>query len=372
MKLISISQLLPGMTIIEIGEQQGNIKLRRTETDCSAEFCQWLISVGVKSVYVTSDTLLSDQALPVSDNKQSPSTTQTLLHEAKQSVAPKASEYLSSAMYLSAGQSASSAVRVYFSYYQRWLGSLFVVFVVGLTIGFLPHQLPLLTEMSFFTADSINVDQTPRLGNNASDIRGKGIGDNVESVKNLEQTETQQVAKPTVSKTVSTVVSKKPLVVVDKIEERGIDTTTMSDVLTDSVEVSTSVVNVKQKPIESKEPVKVEQAISPDLLARFSDAIDAVDNEEQAEPTAVPADTLEGLPRIDQIPARLMTRVPNLEYNAHMYTSNRNDRWVNLNGLVVREGEAVEANLRLIEIAPQHIILSMEGTEFTLRALTDW
>ncbi|MGB2426788.1 MAG: general secretion pathway protein GspB, partial [Alteromonas sp.] len=78
------------------------------------------------------------------------------------------------------------------------------------------------------------------------------------------------------------------------------------------------------------------------------------------------------IPRVDQLPARLLTQLPAMEFSAHMYASTRNNRWVRVNGQQLYEGEWISDEVQLVNIEPQRVVLSFRDELFTMAALTDW
>lgn len=64
--------------------------------------------------------------------------------------------------------------------------------------------------------------------------------------------------------------------------------------------------------------------------------------------------------------------VPALEFSSHIYASNADDRWVRVNDQVVKEGELINANMRLVRVEPQEVVIEMQERHFTLPALSSW
>ena len=78
------------------------------------------------------------------------------------------------------------------------------------------------------------------------------------------------------------------------------------------------------------------------------------------------------MPRIDQLPAWVMTRLPSMAFSAHMYASVESDRWVRVNGTRMVEGDKIDGLIEIVRIEPQHVILNFSGQTFSMAALTDW
>lgn len=64
--------------------------------------------------------------------------------------------------------------------------------------------------------------------------------------------------------------------------------------------------------------------------------------------------------------------VPTLEFSSHIYSSDKDNRWVKVNQQMVKEGELINADLRLVEITPEQVIIEMQQRQFTLPALSSW
>lgn len=100
---------------------------------------------------------------------------------------------------------------------------------------------------------------------------------------------------------------------------------------------------------------------------------------EQAVPTdagQAPESAVSGssskLPRVDQMPGWVLTSLPRLSFSTHMYVSEPSERWVKVNNIELREGDWIEDDLQITEIKPQQVVLNFRGREFTMRALAEW
>jgi general secretion pathway protein B len=81
---------------------------------------------------------------------------------------------------------------------------------------------------------------------------------------------------------------------------------------------------------------------------------------------------LDTIPRIDQLPVSVLSRMPAMVFAQHMYSSNDAQRWVRVNNRRLGEGDAIDQNVTIVRIEPQHVILSFQGREFKMNALSDW
>ncbi|WP_334057272.1 general secretion pathway protein GspB [Alteromonas sp. S005] len=116
-------------------------------------------------------------------------------------------------------------------------------------------------------------------------------------------------------------------------------------------------------------------SVSPELMARFNAAVEALDSKAQDNTTAegqTRVTVRDELPRVDQLPVRLLTRLPTMNFSAHMYASRPADRWVRVNGRQIGEGDWIADRVQVVNIEAQRVVLSFEDELFTMAALTDW
>ncbi|WP_111976753.1 general secretion pathway protein GspB [Algibacillus agarilyticus] len=110
--------------------------------------------------------------------------------------------------------------------------------------------------------------------------------------------------------------------------------------------------------------------ISNSLLLRFEKAVAetmALSDQEIYETQRADIVT----PLVD-MPVAVQNAVPELSFQTHIYSSNIEERWIKVNGKVVRELELIAPNLTLVEIMPQNVVLKLGDDEFSLPALSDW
>ncbi|WP_341659621.1 general secretion pathway protein GspB [Vibrio sp.] len=65
-------------------------------------------------------------------------------------------------------------------------------------------------------------------------------------------------------------------------------------------------------------------------------------------------------------------KLPPLNFQTHVYSSNPNKRWVKVNGTEYREGDWINDNIQLQNIDSQHSTITFNGTEIQVPALYDW
>lgn len=76
------------------------------------------------------------------------------------------------------------------------------------------------------------------------------------------------------------------------------------------------------------------------------------------------AEPVDGVPLLKDLPAALRGELPKLTFSGYVYSKNESDRMVIINGRVRREGDEVQAGLRLEAISPRGAIFNFRGTRF--------
>jgi general secretion pathway protein B len=134
-----------------------------------------------------------------------------------------------------------------------------------------------------------------------------------------------------------------------------------------------------EKKLESSEAVQIisptpEPApiISADLLKSFQKAMAETEDLPVIEKPIERMSSSEDVPRVDQLPAWVMNRLPSMAFSAHMYASIESERWVRVNGTRMVEGDKIDGMIEIVHIEPQHVILNYSGQTFSMAALTDW
>ena len=128
-------------------------------------------------------------------------------------------------------------------------------------------------------------------------------------------------------------------------------------------------------------PIQTERAeeldIDPMLLAKFNAAVKQTMNEEQTQSGSTSnnqstASAFNQTKPLVNYPESFQARIPKLDFQTHIYSSEAKQRWVKVNGKIVREEQDITEGLTVIEIKPQQVVLSYSGERFSLPALTSW
>ncbi|TDP33259.1 general secretion pathway protein B [Idiomarina aquatica] len=115
-----------------------------------------------------------------------------------------------------------------------------------------------------------------------------------------------------------------------------------------------------------REPLDLNQ-VSPELLAKFEQAIADSDYEN----TNSDAQSSSLVPPLNELEQTFKRQVPQFSYDGHMYVSDAQQRWVELNKQRFYVGEQF-GGVRIERIEPQQLVLSVDGKAFSVEALQDW
>ncbi|WP_434940261.1 general secretion pathway protein GspB [Shewanella sp. HL-SH8] len=83
----------------------------------------------------------------------------------------------------------------------------------------------------------------------------------------------------------------------------------------------------------------------------------------------IPHTKPQGIPKYGDLPASVQLSVPEFNIVAHVYSSDPNNRWLNVDGKELQQGDMIQGKLTIIEIRPRDIILDINGNEFKVPAI---
>lgn len=395
--IIAIENVKPGMVIIQITKQNGPVKIRKSGLVSSDAMVQGLSEMGVQEVEIDPEQTV-EVATPTHHRTQ----TQALLrgqHDTSARFDKSLNDQFNRSLFLPTVESLPSS----FSLYAKQALTFAVVIVGGLALGFTaatkshwwpalsasfsePSTSPVANVNNAQKSDdlkeaSANSTEGDSASNGAIDNSGQMPGQGTERISEpTKSTEQASESTPAGTQVAASNANRNPsnpnssnttsgnsntLEVNDKLLTQAPlpDNGTSKDVTN---EYEGKVLN------ESEDSGKIE--VSPELMARFNAAVEALDDKTSsanAEPetkVTVRDDTL----RVDQLPVRLLTRLPTMNFSAHMYASNPRDRWVRVNGRQLSEGDWIADKVQIINIEAQRVVLAFEDEIFTMAALTDW
>lgn len=346
LKVIPIKELQPGMMITRVVEQNGPVKIRKVGLVRSEDMITGLAEMGVLTVEI--DT---EQSLELEPAQEKPSSmTQKLLqgeYDHASQVDTKLSEQFNRSLFLPSVNELPSMWQIYIKHAGVIVGVVFLGLVVGATAAIAP---------SWFVNQAVTVSETPA----ETQVPPTTVGQpqvEPEVTTEIADRGSPVEANPIPEPIPQTVDSIPP------VEEPVAATTIEEPIAEDEGEVIT------QTPETTNDDLS---AVSPELLERFNRALEDLEKAPADEEPEQLVTVRDYIPRVDQLPARLLTQLPAMEFSAHMYASTRNNRWVRVNGQQLYEGEWISDEVQLVNIEPQRVVLSFRDELFTMAALTDW
>ncbi|QIR15276.1 general secretion pathway protein GspB [Shewanella aestuarii] len=112
------------------------------------------------------------------------------------------------------------------------------------------------------------------------------------------------------------------------------------------------------------------------LTAAFAAALKEVEYEQSANYDVTPDELSpitkpkpQGIPKYGDLPASVQLKVPEFNINAHVYSTDPNNRWLNVDGEELQQGDIIQGKLTIIEIRPRDVILEIDGQEFKVPAI---
>ncbi|MBR9726612.1 general secretion pathway protein GspB [Shewanella intestini] len=75
------------------------------------------------------------------------------------------------------------------------------------------------------------------------------------------------------------------------------------------------------------------------------------------------------IPSYGDLPASVQLNVPEFNIVAHVYSTDPTQRWLNVDGAELQQGDKIDDKMTIIEIRPRDVILDIDGTEFKVPAI---
>lgn len=368
--VVSIDKLKPGMVIVQITQQNGPVKIRKSGLVTSEAMVQGLSEMGVQELEIDPEQTV-EIAPAVGQHRTQ---TQALLrgqHDTSAKFDKSLNEQFNRSLFLPTVESLPSAWKIY----SKQVATFAIVILGGLAIGFTgattERWWPVITGK--LSENSVAQSVPP-----ASDVAPSGPT----SEKAASNNDSGQVAKGDLSRVAKTAPESgtnldtpsagslpEPAVQNNALESAqvpSVNDTPEAQPQTPDSDYEGKVLNDGQN--------NSDVSVSPELMAKFNAAVKALDSQarDDTEEAEIPVTTRDDIPRVDQLPVRLLTRLPTMNFSAHMYASRPADRWVRVNGRQMGEGEWIADKVQIINIEAQRVVLSFEDELFTMAALTDW
>lgn len=388
--ILSISDLKPGMVIVRITQQNGPVKIRKSGLVSSDAMVEGLAEMGVQEIEIDPDQTV--EIAPASTASTGHRTqTQALLrgqHDTSAKFDKTLSDQFNRSLFLPTVQGLPSMWKVYTKEFAIYT----LIVVGGLCIGFTlatrgvwwPSVTASIVQgiqvEEVSSVDTTEINKQVNTDAISQTLAGEAGADKpVEALENsaplaLSNTSTTHVDElvPSLNaeKTVNQNTDLRPTVAVNETE---VESDSLAKAQTDTKQDSApDSVFDEGKVLNSQENNNIE--VSPELMARFNQAVASLDTKAQNDDfePETKVTVRDSLQRVDQLPVRLLTRLPSMSFSAHMYASRADDRWVRVNGKQLSEGDWIDDKVQIVNIEAQRVVLGFEQELFTMAALTDW
>ncbi|WP_438823501.1 general secretion pathway protein GspB [Alteromonas sp. P256] len=427
--IVAIENLQPGMVIVQITKQNGPVKIRKSGLVSSDAMVQGLSEMGVQELEIDPEQTV-EVAPPTPTSTHHRTQTQALLrgqHDTSARFDKSLNDQFNRSLFLPTVEGLPSS----FSLYAKQAFVFAVVIIGGLALGFTAatknNWWPALAS-SISTDTSTSADNIDTASNTPSNITAdaasnqNGIsgeqtsssntGNNptpalqASQEQNAQQQPTQQLSQQLSQQLGQQYVGNTQDNAQNMMDNNAsqpsnnqtasngsVTTASNTGLNTNSGGANSEIGRVgnqesrgqniiKEQPSSDEYEGKVLNEenstnnieVSPELMARFNAAVEALDEQspgsarEPETKVTVRDDTL----RVDQLPVRLLTRLPTMNFSAHMYASQPRDRWVRVNGRQLSEGDWIADKVQIVNIEAQRVVLAFEDEIFTMAALTDW
>ncbi|QSX38007.1 general secretion pathway protein GspB [Shewanella sedimentimangrovi] len=163
------------------------------------------------------------------------------------------------------------------------------------------------------------------------------------------------------------VTDEEPIILGAGANQRGLEALAAlkQEVASAAAEVGLSQVQEKARPrVADAELVSAFQAALKEV--EFDKSANTSVTEPKLDPIPAPK---KDYPKYGELPAALQLRVPEFNINAHVYATAPNNRWLNVDGAELQQGDKIKGLLTIVEIRPRDVVLSIEGTEFKVPAI---
>lgn len=393
---ISIDALKPGMVIIQITEQNGPVRIRKSGLVSSDAMVQGLREMGVLELEIDPAQTVE---LAGEESVQRQSQTQFLLQSnmSNRAAQDKSShtgsmqdsqlaEQFNRSLFLPTAQEIPDSWQLYLKQGAMALATI----IVGFGIGFGASQWMNRSETSTVVKNEevekteakelASTNSSEGANNPLSDLEAAPSQANASQERKLQESKSQE----------SAVQEDVHQEMVDRADTVTSNDQTEGEILSSKPNDDAAKPLILGMPPEDNGLVLNEQGealsasstmqnneVSKALLQKFQKAMADLEQQEQSGELAEQQKpehevATPDVPRVDQMPNWILSSLPRMSFSAHMYASEPADRWVKVNNVELGEGDWVDGQLRIERIEPQHVILSFQGHEFSMQALSEW
>jgi general secretion pathway protein B len=382
--IVSIDNLKPGMVIIQITQQNGPVKIRKSGLVTSEAMVQGLSEMGVQELEID-----PEQTVEIAPAVQQHRTqTQALLrgqHDTSAKFDKSLNEQFNRSLFLPTVESLPSAWKIY----GKQAATFAIVILGGLAIGFTTATTERWWPLISGPASGETASLSNTVPNSTAPVVTRSEQSKTQDVTSVnEATSNETGDNAMVSAQQPVVGSSQPEVIQQQTQTSSTPLNQMTSAVQPTSGTSSQVTGEGRSEVtpasqsssdyegkvlnEGQEDADI--TVSPELMAKFNAAVKALDSQarDDTEDADIPVTTRDDIPRVDQLPVRLLTRLPTMNFSAHMYASRPSDRWVRVNGRQMGEGEWIADKVQIVNIEAQRVVLSFEDELFTMAALTDW
>ena len=107
--------------------------------------------------------------------------------------------------------------------------------------------------------------------------------------------------------------------------------------------------------------------LSSELALQVESALNNSNQSQQAQPNAS-----SGVSYLEREASKWIGKLPALDFQTHNYTSSETKRWVKVNGVEFVQGDSINEEILLLEIAPRYSVIRFRGELIQIPALYDW
>jgi general secretion pathway protein B len=392
-KVINVKDLQPGMLVSKVISQHGPVKIRKIGMIRSPEMIKGLTEMGVTEVEVDLSQSFglqdADEAeIPIEpvEKEAKLTPTQQLLQNERQSARTSndTSKQYNRSLFMPSMDSLPSS----WDLYGKNIALLLLLVIGGVCVGWNIASIPTWLSLSK-SKDYVVIDYQPAYSARKREelSAGENSSKNSDGPNNLASTEQDKNAKESTEKeSLRKETSKQNPQSVDSAnnivsEQANQPSKEEAEPLVlgyqpkgeAQQEALDRVVESRSETILNEaEETQTDARISAALLNKINKAIADLDNDTNPDSGNQQATNYDDLPRIDQLSIAIQTQLPSMTFSAHMYSSDRDGRWVRVNGRRLVEGDFIAEGLQLVNIEPQKVILSFKDEIFTMNALSDW
>lgn len=364
---LSIDELKPGMMIVQIEQQNGPVKLRKSGLVKSYDMVKGLKEMGVLSLIIDWENSLEIDTSSTSvtpTNTVVQTNTRQLFNDEEQSVNNAMSDQFNRSLFLPSLQALPSQFSVWSRYAIQYIG----VSVIGLGIGIGSAHL-LSSPIDSSNSEMISTKTRSSEQSQSNPTPDIALTKAITNVRADEEPAFEQVEQIKQVEPIALQETNKP-----EPEPEPKNTLNIDDINGGTLVTQRTGDNISTSPIIA---AKVNEALAQlggleELTQAMLDEpiIQPMKNQPSERETTV--EVVDNTPRVSELPEHILVQLPAMVFSAHMFSSNDEDRWVRVNNRRLQEGGSIDNNVTIIKIEPQFVVLSFRGTQFRMNALTDW